>query len=83
MNTLAAEEWEALFDAVKNGLQIMTEMGGRDTETDLFGHPGGYVTVLSKNTAGQPCPECESTIRKEAYMGGSIYYCPGCQPLQA
>ncbi len=81
MNTLAAEEWEALFDAVKNGLQIMTQMGGRDTETDLFGRPGGYTTILSKNTVDHPCPECESSIRKEAYMGGSIYYCPGCQPL--
>lgn len=79
MNTLSAAELDAMFDAVKTGLRIMTELGGRDTESDLFGCPGGYTTIMSKNTAGQPCPECESTIRKEAYMGGSIYYCPGCQ----
>lgn len=79
MGTLSAAETDSMFDAVKDGLRLMTEMGGRDTENDLFGHPGGYITILSKNTAGQPCPECESTIRKEAYMGGSIYYCPTCQ----
>ncbi len=79
MGTLAPAEVDAMFDAVKDVLRIMTELGGRDTENDLFGRPGGYVTILSKNTAGQPCPECESTIRKEAYMGGSVYYCPGCQ----
>lgn len=79
MGTLTTDEVDAMFDAVKDMLRIMTELGGRDTENDLFGCPGGYTTILSKNTAGQPCPECESTIRKEAYMGGSIYYCPGCQ----
>lgn len=79
MGTLTPADIDAMFDAVKDVLRMMTELGGRDTETDLFGHPGGYITVLSKNTVGQPCPECESTIRKEAYMGGSVYYCPGCQ----
>ncbi|MFA6873005.1 MAG: zinc finger domain-containing protein, partial [Bacteroidaceae bacterium] len=29
----------------------------------------------------QPCPRCGNQIRKEAYMGGSIYYCPTCQKL--
>ncbi len=47
-----------------------------------IGRPGGYTTILSKNTVGMPCPECERTIRKEAYMGGSIYYCPQCQAAE-
>jgi formamidopyrimidine-DNA glycosylase len=59
----------------------MAAEGGRDTETDLYGQPGGYKTVLSKNTAGTACPKCGTMIIKEAYMGGSIYYCAGCQPL--
>jgi formamidopyrimidine-DNA glycosylase len=62
-------------------LQAMVSQGGRDTETDLFGQPGGYQTVLSKNTVDKPCPVCAALIKKEAYLGGSIYYCPGCQPL--
>jgi formamidopyrimidine-DNA glycosylase len=78
---LSRDELTAMFDAVKRVLAEMTAQGGRDTERDLFGHPGDYVTALSKNTVELPCPACGTPIRKEAYMGGSIYYCPGCQRL--
>jgi formamidopyrimidine-DNA glycosylase len=57
----------------------MTEQGGRDTERDLFGCFGGYKTILSKNTVDTPCLVCGTVIKKEPFMGGSIYYCPGCQ----
>ncbi len=80
MASLSAVEIQAMFEAVKNVLKAMTEQGGRDTERDLFDQPGGYRTVCSKNTVDRPCPACGSTIIKEAYMGGSVYYCPGCQP---
>ena len=59
----------------------MIENGGRDTEKDLFGNAGGYTTKLSKNTAGKLCRNCGSIIKKESYMGGSIYYCNKCQKL--
>ena len=55
--------------------------GGRDTERDLFGCFGGYKTRLSKNTVDTACEICGGTIKKEAYMGGSIYYCGGCQGI--
>ncbi len=64
---------------MKTVLTAMTEQGGRDTERDLFGNPGGYATVLRKHTVGKPCPACGSILRKEAYLGGAIYTCPGCQ----
>jgi formamidopyrimidine-DNA glycosylase len=79
--TLSAEDKHTIFDSMKNTLAEMTEKGGRDTEPDLFGQPGGYISKCSKNTAGQPCAICGSLIVKESYMGGSIYYCPGCQRL--
>lgn len=41
----------------------------------------GYKTKLSKNTVDKPCPVCGNIIKKEAYMGGSIYFCPTCQKL--
>jgi formamidopyrimidine-DNA glycosylase len=72
------DRW-SLFNSIKNTLSEMRVKGGRDTENDLFGKPGGYKTKLSKNTLGQPCPVCGALIKKEAYLGGSIYYCPGCQ----
>ncbi len=79
MATLSGEEITAMYEAVKSVLRQMAEQGGRDTEKDLFDTPGGYKTVLSKNTVGTRCPECGTMIAKEAYMGGSIYYCEMCQ----
>jgi formamidopyrimidine-DNA glycosylase len=81
MADLSAGEIGRMFEAVKSVLAEMTERGGRDTERDLFDQPGGYKTVLSKNTVGMPCPLCSTIILKEAYMGGSIYVCQGCQKI--
>jgi len=79
--TLSTDDKQVLFDSIKNTLSEMTAKGGRDTENDLSGKPGGYKTRLSKNTVGQPCPICGALIQKEAYLGGSIYYCAGCQRI--
>ncbi len=70
-----------LFSSLKLTLNRMTDLGGRDTEKDLFGHSGGYKTILSKNTILNPCPVCGNSIIKEAYMGGAVYFCPVCQTL--
>ena len=79
LSTLDNDDRISLYQSVKNTLLEMTEKGGRDTEQDIFGHPGSYRTILSKNTVNQPCPICGSLIQKQAYMGGSIYFCPECQ----
>ncbi len=81
IDTLARDETDGLFDAVKTVINRMAKDGGRDTEKDLFGKNGGYHTILSKNTVGKPCPVCGTLIKKEAYLGGSIYLCEGCQRL--
>lgn len=80
-STLSDNEKVMLFRSLKDTLIEMTRMGGRDTEKDLFGQSGGYKTILSKNTYKDPCPKCGGSIVKEAYLGGSVYYCPGCQPF--
>lgn len=79
--SMSEEEFNKLFQTLKETLAEMTHLGGRDTENNLFGQPGGYQTVMSKNGIKNPCPRCGDTIVKEAYMGGSVYYCPTCQPL--
>ena len=81
MSTLSGQELHGVFASVKSVLHVMAARGGRDTERDLYGRSGGYKTVLSRNTVDTPCPACGTTIRKEAYMGGSVYYCGGCQSL--
>jgi len=78
---LSDEEIQRMYSAVKSVLREMADQGGRDTERDLFGRPGNYRTILSKNTVGRPCPACGTLIKKEAYLGGSIYYCAGCQRM--
>ena len=81
VGTLSAKDRKVLFDSVKKTLAAMAAKGGRDTELDLYGRPGGYKTILSKNTVNQPCPVCGTVIKKEAYLGGSIYFCGECQKL--
>jgi formamidopyrimidine-DNA glycosylase len=79
--TLSTTDQQVLFDSIKNTLSEMAAKGGRDTENDLLGKPGAYKTKLSKNTVGQPCSVCRTLIKKEAYLGGSIYYCARCQRI--
>jgi formamidopyrimidine-DNA glycosylase len=81
MAELSEPEIEAMYEAVRGVLAAMAAQGGRDTERDLFWNPGGYETILSRNTVGRPCPACGTTIRKESYLGGAIYTCAGCQEL--
>lgn len=81
INTLSDEDKKLLFNTVKSLLSEMRKLGGRDTEKDLFGNNGRYRTMMSKNSAGLPCMVCGGYIKKESYMGGSVYYCENCQTV--
>ncbi len=82
ISELSAEEREVLYYALKTVLGEMKGSGGRDTEKDLWGRPGGYATKMSRRTVGQPCPQCGQAIVRASYLGGSVYYCGNCQPLE-
>lgn len=81
IGTMTEAEHERLLSCIVSVLRSMCALGGRDTEKDLHGCNGGYKTLMSKNTLTTGCPVCGGEITKEAYLGGSVYYCPGCQPL--
>lgn len=81
MSTLSDIGKTDLLYSMKGTLQQMVELGGRDTEKDFWGQWGGYKVILSKNTYKNPCPHCGHEIIREAYLGGTIYYCPECQKL--
>ena len=81
LGDISADDLRRLFQSLKDTLADMAARGGRDTEPDIFGQPGGYQTRCSKNTVDTPCGNCGTPIVKQAYMGGSIYFCPTCQPL--
>ena len=78
---LGDDELKSLHRSIKKTLKAMAAGGGRDTELDLFGNPGGYATIMSRKNVGGPCPHCGTPIEKAAYLGGSVYYCPACQPV--
>ena len=82
IESISEEEWKRVYDSVRSVLNQMVQQGGRDTEKDFFSQPGQYMTYLSKKTYLSPCPRCGSEIRKAAYMGGTVYYCEKCQPLE-
>ena len=82
------EDWsdrdgDKVFHAIKDVMADMTEQGGRDTEKNLLGNAGGYRTLMSRNTLGRGSPVCGQGVVKEAYLGGTVYYCPVCQPLDS
>ena len=82
LETFTDKDRENLFYSIKGTLSDMAEQGGRDTEKDFFGNPGGYKTKLSSKAAGNPCPRCGLTIEKESFLGGAIYFCRVCQPMK-
>ncbi|MBE5962088.1 MAG: endonuclease VIII [Lachnospiraceae bacterium] len=83
IDSLTQEEKNILLHMIIERLKKMEEQGGRDTERDLFNKAGGYRTCMSKKTYTEgSCPICGGKIQKESYLGGTIYYCPDCQPLK-
>jgi formamidopyrimidine-DNA glycosylase len=81
LSSLSENEIKLLFNSIKAVLLKMAQEGGRNTESDLLGKPGGYKVLMGSKAKDIPCPHCLGKIIKEAYMGGSIYYCPNCQKL--
>lgn len=83
VSTLTEDHIDRLYITLRQTADEMLRLGGRDTESDIFGNSGGYATRLGAKTLGEACPVCgKGTIRREAYLGGNIYYCPECQPLR-
>lgn len=81
ISALSADELMRLFRQIRETLREMTGLGGRDTEKDLFGQPGGYAALMSRNALEKPCPVCGDRVQRMSYMGGNVYVCPGCQPI--
>jgi len=79
LETLNQDDHKTIYHSVKNTINQMIQQGGRDVEKDIYGKPGGYKTILSRLTYKLPCSRCSGEIKKEAYLGGNIYYCLSCQ----
>jgi formamidopyrimidine-DNA glycosylase len=77
---LGMEERQALYTATRETLQQAVDAGGRSSELDLYGRPGGYQKTLDSKSVGKPCPVCTTPIEKIQFLGGAAYFCPHCQP---
>jgi formamidopyrimidine-DNA glycosylase len=71
-----------LYEKLVSGIREMIALGGRNNEKDLFGDVGGYEVLMTSAQLKNPCRNCSGNIVKENYMGGSIYFCPHCQPMK-
>jgi formamidopyrimidine-DNA glycosylase len=58
-----------LYRTICATVSDITAHGGRYDEVDLYGHPGGYIRLMDKNSAGKPCPVCGTIIEKMQYLG--------------
>jgi formamidopyrimidine-DNA glycosylase len=81
LSSLSMDDKICLYNAIKETLKKMIDMGGRDSETDIYNNKGGYLTINTAFKNDGKCPVCKDKVVKEQYMGGSIYYCPSCQKL--
>lgn len=79
--SLSECEEQQFFQAIREVTQQSIRQGGRSSEKDLFGNPGGFISRLSKDTKGKPCSVCSSPIEKIQHEGGACYFCPTCQTL--
>jgi len=79
MKSLIKEERKLLYETTRNELQKMVGLGGRDCEKDIFDNYGKYKRIMHSKSVGTPCPECATLIKKQQYLGGSVYFCPSCQ----
>jgi len=82
MKSLTKEEKKLLYETTRNELYKMIKLGGRDCEKDIFDNSGRYQRIMHSKSIDTPCPACTSLIKKQQYLGGTIYFCPSCQILE-
>ncbi len=79
VNALSEKELRILCNATFSTIKEMCDNNGRDTEKNIYGNSVGSKTKMSKNTYKNPCLAGGKEIKKESYLGSSIYYCPNYQ----
>ncbi len=78
--SLAAADWQALYDATRGVLAEWTERLARDAagkwpaKVTAF-HPGMSVHGRYR----QPCPVCGTAVQRIRYKHNETNYCPRCQ----
>ena len=81
-NALTAEEWQALYEAIRENLAAGIEHRGTTVRLyrDVLDRPGSHqdhLRVFEKH--GERCPECAGEVVREKVGGRPTHYCPACQ----
>ena len=86
--SLADEEVEALFKAIKHVLKVGvrnrgTSLGvGKTNYRDVEGSSGGHrEQVKAYGRAGKPCARCKGMLAKGVVAQRGTTYCPSCQAI--
>ncbi|MCJ7738440.1 MAG: hypothetical protein MUQ10_14210 [Anaerolineae bacterium] len=81
LRSLTLEEQHACYNSVNLVAQEAIDKGGRYSEVDLYGRPGGFMPHVCKARLDEPCPVCGTRIEKFPFEGASCYVGRTCQPL--
>ncbi len=75
--TLLEQDKRVLYESIVKKIDEMIVFGGRNQVLNMFGEKGGYEVIMSHDRS--LCPVCQNELKKEAFMGGKVIYCPVCQ----
>ncbi|HCU34633.1 MAG TPA: hypothetical protein DGT21_04055 [Armatimonadetes bacterium] len=78
--SLSTDELRACCECVNTVCEEAVARGGRYSDGDLYGRPGGFIPRACEATLGTPCLECGTPLVKIKFEGGTSYLCPTCQP---
>jgi formamidopyrimidine-DNA glycosylase len=59
-----------LYAVIRGTLKAMVELGGRNTERDMYNRFGGYPVKMSTKSKGEPCTVCGTAIEKLSIWAG-------------
>lgn len=84
-STITKEEAKALIEAAKNVMENSIASGGSTMATYVKadGTKGDYLELFAQvfHREGQPCPRCQTPIKKIKVAGRGTHICPHCQQL--
>lgn len=84
IQSLTDKEIKALYESIRSTLRESIKLGGLAYEKDFYGHKGNYSKDQFKVAykPGQPCPVCQTEIKKIKTGSTSSFVCPKCQSLE-
>jgi formamidopyrimidine-DNA glycosylase len=77
---LTPPQWERLFAATRNTLQLWIDRFTSEAKTRFPEHVTAFRDDMAVHGRyGKPCPACGETVRRIRYADNETNYCPRCQ----